>query len=264
MSRKPKEQVKYNPKYSDVKRADRVKYAITGKGLIAGNIFCMLFFLLMSAFNIIGGAVDTEEFLEGGGETLSVFLFSGVMFLFAFYSMNTCINSNTANAKQYRTALKGCPGISEVLMTLPVTKLTAYRVSFRYFTVCLLGVGVNLIVMNIYCLVIDGFECALGVVSAMSIICPVVLFVLYITMFGVISLNSKTIGRLNSVVLIIYYIVWIGSIAGVFNKFYALEFMHAPAGVPSLVFVVLVIAAIFVIEKAYVEKKAKEAAWFNE
>ncbi len=257
---KVKEQVKYNPSHSLKKRADKVKYAVSGKTTTAFNVFFIVFALIMLGCVIIGSILD-KDFLKGDGSILMMFMCNTCFMIFMAFMVNGIFPANKAQ-KQTAANQDGCWSIYKLYSHLPLTKLSVVKTSFKYFFMGLTAINLTLIALNIYVYVIDGYEIAKGVLGAMSVAFAVVFVTIYFFNFSkYIKEPSKLFSNIVTIVVIGFYILWWGSILDLLVSVYDLKIFEILGGIPAIIITVLSQIVIMAIEKFYIEKKSKGASW---
>ena len=257
---KVKEQVKYNPSYSLKKRADKVRYAVSGGTTTALNAFFIIFALIMLGCVIFGSALD-KDFLEGDGSTLMMFMCNTCFMTFMAFVLNGVFPANKAQ-KQATANKDGCWSIYKLYSHLPLTKLSVVKTSFKYFFIGLTAINLASIALNVFVYVIDGYEFAKGVLGLMSVVFAIVFVLIYFFNFSkYIKEPSKLFGNIITCVVIGFYILWWGSMFNALKPVYELKIFEMLGGIPAIVITVLSQIVIMAIEKFYIEKKSKGASW---
>lgn len=258
---KKKEQVKYNPKYSDLKRLRKLKNALVGKSIFWLTIVYIFFVTVMFGCVVFGGALDTKDFISDDGNLVAMFVCCGsFMSLFPF-AVNQVMPMTAEDSAKQRGALKGCPSVADALIMMPVKKVDAVKLSFRYYLVPLMLDAAIIVVSNIYCMIFPEFEIAKGSVAATTFFLGLMMFLMYLAFF-----NQKFKEALRAILVVAgigFYVVWFGTMIGFLDKFFAIKFVISFAGIPSIVFIVLVVVAIILIQKLYTEKEVVKTAWID-
>lgn len=258
---KKKEQVKYNPKYSDLKRLRKLKNALVGKSVFWLTIVYTFFIVVMFGCVVFGGAFDTKDFIDGDGNLVGMFICCGAFMSIFPFAVNQIMPMNTEDTAKQRGALKGCPSVADALMMMPVKKIDAVKLSFRYYLIPLLLDAVIIIVSNIYCMIFPEFEIAKGSVAAVTFFLGLMMLLLYLSFF-----NQKFRNSLKTILIIVgiaFYVVWFGTMIGFLDKLFAVKLVVAFAGIPSIIYIALVVTAVILIQKLYTEKEVVKTAWID-
>lgn len=258
---KKKEQVKYNPKYSDIKRLRKIKNALVGKSIIWLTVVYIIFTAIMFGCIVFGGALDTKDFLEGDGNLVGMFICCGAFMSIFPFAVNSVIPNSSEDSAKQRGAMNGCPSVAEAIMMMPVKKVDAVRLSFRYFLIPMLLDVAILIISNVYCIIFPEFEIAKGSVAAVTFFLGIMMVLMYFAFF-----NSKFKEMLKSMLVIAgvaFYVVWFGTMLGFLDKVFALKVVQSFAGIPAIIYAVIAAVAIILIQKLYTEKEVLKTAWID-
>lgn len=263
MAKKKKEQVKYNPSYSNVKRTRKVFRCLIGKTNIAISIVYVVMALLMLAACVFGAIFDTKDFLEDKS-ILPTFCCSSAFMAFMLFALNNCIPNNPAAASKARGNLDGCATITETMMHLPIRKIDAYKLSFRTFMIAAAFVFFSSLFPNVMIVIDDRFEVVKGTLGVWGTTAVVFILVSYLLSFYVLrNLSEKARGVILSAVLIIYYIIWIGLMTGFAYKLIDIDMFGFLSGYVGIALTIVCVVAIVVIQKTVVEKRAAKTAWYQ-
>lgn len=261
---KVKEQVKYNPDWSETKRVEKVRRALAGPSNMGVAIAFTVLAGLMFGFLVFGCIFDPADFFEDGVEELCVFGCGGVFMLFMLFMLHTALPfSKNVNAmdRAQRNIAKGSYRFVDTYMHLPVRRVALYKQSFRpFFLMMLLGSLPGLFI-NVMVQIRPLLDFAKGFAAMMCIVLPVLFTVYYMVYFGVLRLNKKTATKVCTVVFVLFYVIWMGSMFDVFHAVYDWEVLRMLAGVPSICVNAVLLAAVAVMQKLYAEKKQIYAAW---
>lgn len=262
---KVKEQVRYNPKLSEASRVYRVQKFFTGKAVNVATGVILGFGLFMFAALLIGSAFDTKGMLEGEGGTLSLFIFNGTFAMYMFVGLGTVFPANSKTDNEYKSSMKGCVSTYYVLSTLPVSKVSVVKSSFRRFLLGMSILAAVSVILNIEIIFIEELEImALGETGFVSFVLAIAMAAFYLTTFVKFVCRNKLIEKLSSATLVVFYIVWIGSMFGFFNKIYTLAFFEAVAGVPAIVITAVSYVATITVHKLCIERRSKGSGWTND
>lgn len=263
MAKKKKEQVKYNPSYSNVTRTKKVFRCLTGKTNIVISIIYIAMALIMLAACVFGAIFDTNDFLEDKS-TIATFCCTSGFMAFMLFTLNSCIPNDPSAASKARGNLDGCATITETMMHLPIRKVDAYKLSFRSFMISSLFVFFSSVFPNVMIIIDDRFEVVKGTLGIWGTTAAVFILVSYLLSFYVIrGLSEKARGIILSAALVIYYIVWIGLMLDFADKFIDIDMFGFLSGYVGIALSLICIIAIVVIQKAVVEKRAEKTAWYQ-
>lgn len=263
MAKKKKEQVKYNPSYSNVKRTKKVFRCLIGKTNIVISIVYVVMALLMLAACVFGAIFDTKDFLEDRS-TLPTFCCTSAFMAFMLFTLNSCIPNDPAAASKARGNLDGCATITETMMHLPIRKIDTYKLSFRSFMISSAFVFFSSVFPNVMIIIDDRFEVVKGTLGVWGTTAVVFILVSYLLSFYVIrGLSEKARGVILSATLIIYYIIWIGLMTGFAYKLIDIDIFGFLSGYVGIALSLICVIAIVVIQKAVVEKRAEKTAWYQ-
>lgn len=263
MAKKKKEQVKYNPSYSNVKRTKKVFRCLTGKTNIVISIIYVVIALLMLTAAVFGAIFDTKDFLEDK-TTLPTFCCTSAFMAFMLFTLNSCIPNDPATASKARGNLDGCATITETMMHLPIRKIDAYKLSFRSFMMASVFVFISSVFPNVMIIIDDRFEVVKGTLGVWGTTAAVFILVSYLLSFYVIrGLSEKARGVILSATLIIYYIIWIGLMTGFAYKLIDIDMFGFLSGYVGIALSLICVITIVAIQKAVVEKRAEKTAWYQ-
>ncbi|MBQ8724316.1 MAG: hypothetical protein IJY74_01420 [Oscillospiraceae bacterium] len=260
---KVKEQVKFNPSWSEVKRLGRTKKAIAPEN----NILTIILILLagvMVGFLAFGCLFDPAEFIEDGHESVGAFAFSGAFMLLFVFALNTTLPATSLfrnTEKQQAAAMGGCVNMYETFMHMPMKKVTLYKQSFRHYAFFMIAGSLPSVILNGAVLFIPELAAIKGIAALTTILYGFMLLAFYFAYFGVFNMSKKTVNACFTVSIVLFYVVLFGCMFGWMNFVAEIKFLTALAGIPSICITVLVIAAIFAIEKLYLEKREANGAW---
>lgn len=261
---KIKEQVKYNPKWSDVKRIDAARIAIVGKPNIVFSILFSAFALLMIGVMMIGVILNPREFFKDDFQNIASVAFSGTFMAFVVFILNSTLPffriSKTLDSKQ-KAMLGGCVNISETFAHMPIKKVSLFKQSFIYYCLMLLITTLPCIVLNIIIMLNPTLHFAGGMVTVATIAIFTFEFIMYFANFGILGKNENLLKLLVKCSFVVYYIFWMGAMLGFFDSLVMAEPLCALAGIPCICFIVIGLAAIIIIEKLYVEKHESITPW---
>lgn len=266
MSKKPKEQVKYNPSISGASRVGKCVRAIQGKSVIITAIISAVIMLVCTCGFIYASLTDIPENIKdpsGIGACVYVAWFFTINFI-SIFAVTPLSRDNEAIQ---RSALNGCGSMPELFMHLPVKKVDLYKHSFRYYFVALVVQTSLTLFLNTIFLVYSEYEKISAYFSAVSIYLTLFSVLLYILFF---DLRPKSDGNkkfhTGTTITFITLAFGIGILlmmgSDLIMKLQG-SFVGAYAGVPAIT--VSVLAAIFVIvmQKAVIEKRAIGTAWYD-
>lgn len=263
MAKKKKEQVKYNPSYSNVKRTKKVFRCLIGKTNIVISIVYVVMALLMLVAAVFGAIFDTKDFLEDKS-TLPTFCCTSAFMAFMLFTLNSCIPNDPATASKARGNLDGCATITETMMHLPIRKIDTYKLSFRSFMIASTFVFFSSVFPNVMIIIDDRFEVVKGTLGIWGTTAAVFILVSYLLSFYVIrGLSEKARGVILSATLIIYYVIWIGLMTGFAYKLIDIDMFGFLSGYVGIALSLICVIAIVIIQKAVVEKRAEKTAWYQ-
>ncbi|MDE6021041.1 MAG: hypothetical protein K2H01_08620 [Ruminococcus sp.] len=256
---KVKEQVKYNPKWSDVKRVNRARMDIVGRTSIVFTILFGVFLLLTTGVMLFSVFDDAKEFFEDGFQSVASIAFGGIFMALAIFAINSTLPfmRMAKNIEKQKAMLGGCVNIYETFMSMPIRKVSLFRQSFMYYCFILFVEIVPSIILNIIILLNPELRFAGGMVTIITIAAVAFSVIMYSAVFGIFGKSKVYTG-----VLIVFYILWMGSIFGFFDKFVMAKPLCAVAGIPCICFAVIGIIAVIAIEKLYIEKREMNAPWY--
>lgn len=261
---KVKEQVKFDPAWSEVKRLGKTKSAIAPENKIV-NIALTIFAGVMVGFLAFDCLFDPSAFIEDGFESAGAFAFSGVFMLFFAFALNTSLPATALYSrkteKRQAAAMGGCVNLYETFMHMPMTKLTLYKHSFRHFAFFMIAGSLPCIIMNAAVLFVPELAAIKGIAALITLLEGFFIFALYLAYFGVFNMNKKAVSACFTVSIVLFYIVWFGCMFGWLNFLTEIKLLTALAGIPSICVTILVIAAIAAVEKLYLEKREEKGAW---
>ncbi len=260
---KQKQQVKYNPKLSAVRRADKAKYAIGGKAQYLCNAVFAGLGLLMIFFYIFFCIFDTAEEIANDTGAFLIFMCNAAFMLFFMYAFNALMPPN--NKTQNNTKVDGCLFVYKLFCHLPVTKLTIVKLSYRYFAVMSTLITLISMIGNVMLLCMEKLDPVRGHIGLMTLTLAIALVVIHVSGFSAFyRKRSKAIEILLPVVLILFYVIWFGSMLNFFAPFYELPAVRALGGVPGIVIALAAYVFSWIYEKQIVEKKAAKSSWRDE
>ena len=261
---KVKEQVKYNPKWSDERRVNAARKAVSGQSNAVMTIVFFIFSLILLGVVFVSIIINPEELFEDGFQSVSSMTFSGTFMSFFIFALNSSLPFlrmvNNVEAKQ-KAMLGGCVSIFETFQHMPVKKISLFRQTFRYFCVFLFfGIAPG-IALNVCVMLKPGLHYAGGMASVSTIVAVLFAAGIYCANFGIFGAKKESVQKAFGVILAVFYIFWIGCMLGFFDEFILSEPFCAIAGLPCIILAVLCIAVVFAVEKLYVEKREKNASW---
>ena len=261
---KVKEQVKFNPSWSEVKRLSATKNAIAPENKFI-NIILTLLAGVMVGFLAFGCLFDPADFIEDGFESVGAFAFSGIFMLLFGFALNTSLPATALfsrkTEKQQAAAMGGCVNMYETFMHMPMKKITLYKHSFRHYAFFMILGSLPCIIMNAAILFIPELAAIKSIASLTTFLEGFFILAMYLAYFGVFNMNKKAVSACFTVSVVLFYVVWFGCMFGWLNFVAEIKFLTALAGIPCIFITVLVIAAIFAIEKLYLEKREANGAW---
>ncbi len=266
MSKKPKEQVKYNPSISGASRVGKCVRAIQGKSVIITAIASAVIMLVCTCGFIYVSLTDIPENIKDPSG-LGACVYLSWFFALEFTALFAVTPLSRDDEAIQRSALNGCGSIPELFMHLPVKKVDLYKHSFRYYSTALVSSTSLTIFLNAIYLVYSEYEKISAYISAVSIYLTLSSVLLYILFFdlrpnsgGNKKFHTGTTIAILALSFGIGALLMIGS--DLIMKLQG-SFIGAYAGVPAIA--VSVLAAIFVIvmQKSVIEKRAIGTAWYD-
>lgn len=263
MSKKVKEQVKYNPEFSSVKRTKKVFKALIGKT----NRWVCVFYLIFVIFMVIGSSCwavfDSVDFLKDNDTSMFGYV---IMFMsFTLFALNSCIPNDIKTQESARGNVHGCATVGEAMMHLPITKLDVYRLSFRAYFAFMVFPAIHITIINIMHIVDERFETVTASTGLLNLIYAVLSLCAYLTTFNVFRKVSNEIkSGLLITLLLIFYVVWILPMFEIFKKIFELPVFSIFAGISGLIMLVCTFATVIIIQKTVVEKRAASTAWYQQ
>lgn len=260
---KVKEQVKYDPKWSDVKRVNAARMDIVGRTSIVLTIIFGIVSLLMSGVMICSVFMDDKEFFEDGFQGVASMAFSGTFIAFFIFTLNSTLPfmRMAKGFEKQKAMLGGCVNIYETFAHMPIRKVSLFKQSFRYYCFMLFMETVPSIILNITILMNPELSFAGGMVTVITIASVVFSVIMYGAVFGILGKNKTSIGKFYTGALVVFYILWMGCMFGFFDEFVMAEPLCVLAGIPCICFAVIGIVSVILIEKLYVEKHEINASW---
>lgn len=263
MAKKAKEQVKFNPKWSETKRIDKARLAIVGRQNTVLWTICLGFAALMIGFLVFGSLFDTEEFISDN--VLGVFVGGSAFMSFMMFAGSTILPMGKVldrTERMQKSMLGGCVTLVNTFMHLPVKKVSAYKQSFGYFSVLLFFASAPCIFLNVMILLDDRFTGAVAGSSAViSIAISVILLMFYLIYSSMWKMKGKGSSYFCTAMIIVFYLIWVGSMSSFMDAVFELTWLQALAGVPALCITAAAVLFIILAQKLYVEKKQANAAW---
>lgn len=261
MSKKPKEQVKFNSKLSRVTRLAKARNAVYGRCAVVMTGLSLCVSLLTISICFVGLFFDRDDFLNhSSGDALSMLFFTGV-FLSIVSLFKMAVIPGADNSKKNRSITNNCSSIADLMSAMPIKRSDAYAASFRWFFISMAISIASAIVLNTACLFDSGMSVVRSAVGFISVVIAVFYFVFFLTVFDVILAKEKIITIIQSVWLIIYHVIWFSSFFGGSRIIYQNDFFSTISGVPALILCFADVIAIVAIEKLYIEKKGKGRQW---
>lgn len=263
MSKKVKEQVKYNPSYSSLKRTTKVFKALIGNT----NRWVCVLYLILVIFMIIASSCwvifDTKDFLEDGAKSMFGYVITFITF--TLFALNSCIpNTDTKTQETARSNVRGCATVGEAMMHLPITKLDVYRLSFRSYLMFMLFSSIHIAVLNIMDIADERFEAAAASTGLLNLIYAALCICTYMTVFNVFKkVSDKTKSGLLIGLILIFYVAWILPMIGIAEKVFELPVFGFFAGIRGIIMLICTYAAVIIIQKTVVEKRAASTAWYQ-
>lgn len=263
MAKKKKEQVKYNPSLSSVKRFGKARGAVIGRQTMVLTLIYGIISIVILALYISGFFLGKDA-SEGGAATSSVCLTTSFFGIFLFM-FNSSIPSDKQDLDTARGALSGgCASVSEVFMHMPVTKLDIYKHSFKYFILAEVVVLAGSIASNIAMAVTDKYEVFAGMSAMTSILSATMILFVYLFMFKIFKNIPKKVEKTLTIIgVIIFYIVWFGTMIFEDASAKAVEILAPLAGIPALCISIVTFIAVLLIHKLYTEKRVANTAWYD-
>ncbi|MDD6269514.1 MAG: hypothetical protein PUA84_05610 [Oscillospiraceae bacterium] len=261
---KVKEQVKYNPKWSGERRVNAARKAVSGQSNAVLTIVFFIFSLILLGVVCVSIILNPEGLFEDGFQSVSSITFSGTFMSFFIFALNSSLPylkvMKNAETKQ-KAMLGGCVSIFETFLHMPVKKISLFRQTFRYFCIFVFfGIAPG-IIMNVCVMLKPELYYAGGMASVSTIVAVMFIVGMYCANFGVFGVKNEAVQKAFGVILAAFYIFWIGCMLGLFDEFILSEPFCAIAGLPCIILAVLCIAAVFAVEKLYVEKREKNGYW---
>ncbi len=262
MSRKVKEQVKYNPSYSSVKRTNKVFKALIGNTNRWVYVLYVILIIFMFIVSTCWAVFDSADFIED--DSTSMFGYMLTFFAITLFTINSCVpNNDTKTQEKARGTVNGCAAVSEVMMHLPITKLDAYRLSFRSYLASMTFPICHILILNIMSVVDERFEAVAVSTGLLNLIFVIFNVFIYLTFFNVLKLSDKTKGHLLHIFFLTFEAVWILSMFKTGKEILELPVFKVFAGIPGIVMLICMCAAVIIIQKKVVEKRAASTAWYQ-
>lgn len=261
---KKKKQIEYDPKLSEEKRFRKLITDLWSKfWIIVARVICMGVIALI-IFGIASSYFDNGFFEDENGSGIIGMCFCLVFFSFGNGMMNYT-ELGVSKLKKTRGVLNGCPSFGFLYSTMPLTRKTVQKTSFRSFMIwTVLPVVTFNVVLNILAVIVDGYQPLRGSVCLATLISLAALVIFSVLSFGVYKSTEKT-ERIRTIVFWVLYAVFMGSF--MFSGFYqwcnGVGILKALAGIPAIVLTVAVAVFILLREKLVYEKKLTFAAWFD-
>ncbi|MBQ8733091.1 MAG: hypothetical protein IJY76_01165, partial [Anaerotignum sp.] len=245
------------------KRIDKARLAIVGRQNTALWAICLGISLLMIGCLVFASLIDTEEFLADN--IVGVFVGGSAFMSFMMIAGSTILPMGKIldrTERLQRNMLKGSVKLTDTFMHLPVKKVSAYKQSFGYFGVLLFFSSVPCIFLNVMVLLDDRFT---GVVAGSSAVISTaisaILLMFYLIYSSMLKMKGKGSSYFCTAMIIVFYLIWIGSMSSFMNVIFELAWLQALAGMPALCITAASVLFILLAQKRYVEKKQANAAW---
>lgn len=257
---KVKEQVKFNPKYSEAKRVDKVRYAITGnliKIINAIYIIIALSMLLVFFIEVIDNKNEAKDLI-------SIFMTNGMMMLL-FISLYNIITVPNKKAQKNNSKIDGCVFAYSLFTHLPVKKISLLKMSFRYYLLSISSIFILSIIFNIAVMVNDTFSYLKGAVGFNCTFLTLVAVMYYFSIFPYYfkKRNEKT-SKYTGIALLLFYLFWFATTTSIIEKIYDYASIEALGGPVSLIISLVSFIVIIVYQKKVVEKKTETSSWYCE
>lgn len=263
MSKKVKEQVKYNPAYSSVKRTNKVFKALVGNTNRWVYVLYVILIIIMFVVSTCWAIFDSEDFIEDNAT--SMFGFMITFLAYTLFALNSCIpNTDTKTQKTARNNLHGCAHVSEVMMHLPISKTDVYRLSFRAYLASMIFPVCHILILNIMDIIDERFEAVAASTGLLNLIYVSLCICIYMTMFNVFKkMSDKTKRGLLIGLLLIFYVAWMLPLLGIAKNIFELPVFGFFAGIPGIIMLICTYAAVIIIQKTVVEKRTASTAWYQ-
>lgn len=260
---KVKEQVKFDPSWSEVKRLRKTKDAIAPANRVLTVIMTLLA-CFMVGFLTYMCWFQPADFIDDGHESVGAFAFSGMFMLLFAFALNTTLPATSLfrnTEKQQAAIAGGCVNLYETFMHMPMKKITLYKHSFRHFAFFMIAGSLPCVLLNLAIIFIPELEPVKCIAGLMTILEGFMLLAFYFAYFGVFNMSKKSVNACFTVSIVLFYIAWFGSMFGILSFVERIRFLAAITGVPCICVTLLVIAAIIAIEKLHLEKREAKGAW---
>lgn len=266
MSKKAKEQVKFNPNLTEKKRYTKFKLALKGeKSVLVITIIYGVMALFMLGIVIGGSIFDTIDMLEGGSGTISMFCSTAIFMLYFFFMINT-IFPTSKTEKNASSKADGCFSEYKTLLVLPVDKNAVINDDFKHFLVVDITSTAIVIMLNVFALVIKDFSTAKAMTGFYSIMISLLCYAFYLVLFSKFTDNKlkKYSSKILTVLIIIFYILWLGSTVKITKFIDNLKFFEVISGYFSIAFSIISLVAVILTHRFYTLKKAQNRSWDDE
>ncbi len=261
---KEKKQIEYDPSLSEEKRFQKLITDLWSRFWIVVVRVIFVGLIALIIFGIVSSYFDKDFFEDEDGSGIM-----GMCVCLVFFALGNGMMNYTelvvSRLKKSRGVLNGCPSFGILYSTMPLTRKTVHKTSFRSFMIwTVLPVVTFNVVLNVLAMIVEGFQSLLGIVGLATLISLAALVIFSVLCFGVYKSTEKT-ERIRTIVFWVLYAVFMGSF--MFSGFYqwcnGVGILKALAGIPAIVLTVAVAVFILLREKLVYEKKLTFAAWFD-
>lgn len=266
MSKKAKEQVKFNADLTEKQRYTKLKLALKGeKSVLVITIIYGVFFLFMLGIVIGGSIFDTIDMLEGGSGSISLFCSTAIFMLYFFFAINT-IFPTSKTEKNASSKVDGCFSEYKTLLVMPIDKKALISDNFKHFLVVDIISTAIVIMLNVFALVIRDFSTAKAMTGYYSIMISLLCYAFYLVLFSKFTDNKikKHSSKILTVLIIIFYILWLGSTIKITKFIDDIKFFEVISGYFSIAFSIISFVAVILTHKFYILKKAQNRSWDDE
>jgi hypothetical protein len=124
--------------------------------------------------------------------------------------------------------------------------------------------SIHVAVLNIMDIADERFESAAASTGLLNLIYVSLCICTYMTMFNVFKkMSDKTKSGLLIGLLLIFYVAWMLTMLGIAKNIFELPVFGFFAGIPGIIMLICTYAAVIIIQKTVVEKRAASTAWYQ-
>lgn len=200
MSKKPKEQIKYDPNMSVSRRFEKLRRAMLGKSQIGAETVYLIILLCCLVLCVAVALVKKPDMLYGAG--MFVVMCASFMSMFKAFNLDP---QNVASMMPTSDAPKGCYVTSIPLIAMPVTVKQVYAYNVRQYNIfTVLPTAVMSTFALVYSLVFDNVHN-----SPVALLIAIMLMEVVVISYGCASVSKRTRakGVMATVSLCIMYIL---------------------------------------------------------